>query len=99
MQRRNEIIEIAQLTNAGSTTRTINELMQSGFIRDYMPFGGGKNNGLYKLLDFFFLCYNNPIYRFKHFRNIFPAYLKLTYNEDQFLFPYRHNFEMIPQFC
>ena len=36
---REEIIEYNGLPNAGSTTRVLNELEESGFIRKYVPFG------------------------------------------------------------
>ncbi len=50
---RNEIIETAKLSVGSSTTRILNELEQSGFIRKYRPLGKKKRNNLYQLIDFY----------------------------------------------
>ncbi len=50
---RDELIRFSGLPNAGSTTRILNELEESGFIRKYIPFGRKSRNSLYQLVDFF----------------------------------------------
>lgn len=54
---REEIVKESGLPNAGSTTRVLNELEQSGFIRKYQPFGKKLRNSLYQLIDFYSLFY------------------------------------------
>jgi AAA+ ATPase superfamily predicted ATPase len=50
---RDEIIKLSGLPNAGSTTRLLDELEESGFIRKYIPFGRKSRNSLYQLVDFY----------------------------------------------
>jgi len=50
---REEIIKFSGLTNAGSTTRILDELQESGFIRKYIPFGRKSRSSLYQLIDFY----------------------------------------------
>lgn len=54
---REEIIDLTALPNAGSTTRVMLELEESGFIRKYVPFGKKYRNSLYQLVDFYSLFY------------------------------------------
>jgi hypothetical protein len=54
---RAEIIKTAKLSNAGSTTRILQELEESGFIRKYFSFGKKEKNSLYQLSDFYTLFY------------------------------------------
>jgi hypothetical protein len=54
---RTEIIENAKLPNAGSTTRILKELEESGFIRKYLSFGKKEKSSLYQLSDFYSLFY------------------------------------------
>jgi hypothetical protein len=54
---REEIIKSTGLPNAGSTTRKLVELEESGFIRRYGPFGKMVRNSLYQLVDFYSLFY------------------------------------------
>ncbi len=54
---RTEIIAYTKLPDAGSTTRLLDELEESGFIRKYVPFGKKSRNGLYQLVDFYTLFY------------------------------------------
>ncbi len=54
---REELIKLSKLANAGSTTRILNELEESGFIRKYIPFGKKVRNSLYQLSDVFSLFY------------------------------------------
>ncbi len=50
---RQEIVKFSGLPNAGSTTRLLNELELSGFIRKYVPFGKKSRDSLYQLVDFY----------------------------------------------
>jgi AAA+ ATPase superfamily predicted ATPase len=54
---RDELIKFSGLPNAGSTTRLLDELEESGFIRKYIPFGRQTRNSLYQLIDFYSLFY------------------------------------------
>lgn len=54
---RNEIIKGAKLPDAGSTTRILNELEESDFIRRYAPYGNKGRNSLYQLTDCYSLFY------------------------------------------
>jgi AAA+ ATPase superfamily predicted ATPase len=54
---RKEIMAIAKLPNAGSTTRILRELEESGFIRKYLSFGKKEKSSLYQLCDFYSLFY------------------------------------------
>ena len=54
---RNEIIEVGKLANGGRITKVLEELIQSGFISAYYPFGKKKKNMLYRLTDEYSLFY------------------------------------------
>jgi len=54
---RAEIIKLTKLSNAGSTTRILKELEESGFIREYSSFGKKEKSSLYQLSDFYSLFY------------------------------------------
>ena len=54
---RNQLIEATNLPNGGSMTRALNELVQSGFIDMYLPFGKKANNKVYRLTDEYSLFY------------------------------------------
>lgn len=54
---RNEIIEATGLPNAGSTTRILEELEQSDFLRRYVAFGQKKRDEIYQLTDAYTLFY------------------------------------------
>jgi uncharacterized protein len=54
---RNELLELTQLSDGGSTKKVLDELEQSGFIKKYLPFGKGKRDALYQLIDPFTLFY------------------------------------------
>jgi len=58
---RDEIVSQTDLTNAGSTTRLLEELEESGFIRKYTPFGKKRRNSLYQLIDFYSHFYHKFI--------------------------------------
>lgn len=48
---RNEIIAACSLSSGGTTTRLIEELVESGFIAPYIPFGKDVKDSIYKLID------------------------------------------------
>lgn len=52
-----EIVEMAKLPSAGSTSRLLNELEESGFILKYTPYGKKSRNSLYQLVDFYSLFF------------------------------------------
>jgi len=54
---RTEIIKETKLPNAGSTTRILNELEESGFIRKYTPFGKKLRQSIYQLIDLYSFFY------------------------------------------
>lgn len=54
---REEIVALTGLSKGGGTTRLLDELEKSGFIRKYMPFKKKKRNSLYQLIDFYTLFY------------------------------------------
>lgn len=54
---REDIIAKAKIQNNGTTSHVLEELEQCGFIEHFYPFGGGKNNLFYKLIDNFTLFY------------------------------------------
>jgi AAA+ ATPase superfamily predicted ATPase len=58
---REEILNNTSLPNGGSSTRILEELEESGFIRKYVPFGKNKRESLYQLSDFYTLFYFNFI--------------------------------------
>jgi len=52
-----ELVSKTKLPNAGSTTRILLELEESGFIRKYPPFGKRERDALYQLTDLYSLFY------------------------------------------
>lgn len=64
---RDEIITETGLPNAGSTSRLLDELEESGFILKYKPLGKKKKNSIYQLVDFYTLFY------FKFIRDSLPG--------------------------
>jgi len=46
-----EILQQAKLTEGGHLTKVLDELMQSGFVAVYSPFGKKKKGQLYRLID------------------------------------------------
>jgi len=54
---RAEIIEACGFTTGGGTTRLFEELEQSGFITQYIPFGNRSRDSIYKLSDEYSLFY------------------------------------------
>jgi len=54
---RSEIIDKAKLTNGGSTSRALEELVSSGFVSMYYSFGKKKKEMRYRLTDEYSLFY------------------------------------------
>jgi hypothetical protein len=54
---RSELLDLTKLSDGGSTKKILDELEQSGFIKKYLPFGKGKRDALYQLIDPFSLFY------------------------------------------
>ncbi|MCB0609111.1 MAG: AAA family ATPase [Lewinella sp.] len=54
---RSEILEQTRLPDSGATTKLLDELEKSGFIRRYSPFKRQKRESLYQLVDFYSLFY------------------------------------------
>jgi AAA+ ATPase superfamily predicted ATPase len=54
---REEIIQFAKLPNGGGTSKVLEELELSGFIRKYVPYGKKVKDSLYQLVDFYTLFY------------------------------------------
>lgn len=54
---REDILTVTKLPNAGSSTKILEELEESGFLRKYIPFGKKSKNSLYQLVDFYTLFY------------------------------------------
>ena len=68
---RDEIIAETKLTNGGGITRLLTELVESGFVRKYIPFGRKSRNSLYQLIDFYSLFYLKFIKDFELSNNDF----------------------------
>jgi uncharacterized protein len=62
---RTEIISNSPLTNGGGLTKTLEELIHSGFVTEYQPFGRVKRETLYRLTDEYSLFYLKFIENFK----------------------------------
>ena len=54
---RKEIVEKLKITDGGGLSRNLNALISSDFITKYVPFGYGKREEHYKLIDPFCLFY------------------------------------------
>ncbi|MEM6965645.1 MAG: ATP-binding protein [Bacteroidota bacterium] len=65
---RAELIAKAQLPDGGGTTKILDELIFSGFVSSYYPFGKKRKDRLYRLTDEYSLFYLNFIEQRK--RNI-----------------------------
>jgi len=73
---RSEIIKISKLSNGGGLTKILNELIHSGFVSEYYPFGKRKKDMLFRLTDEYSLFYINFIEKGK--RNIQGAWQPLS---------------------
>lgn len=65
---RNELIAALNLSSGGTISQAIEELIHSGFIFCYLPFGKNQKDALYKLSDEYSLFYIKFIEQYK-FRN------------------------------
>ncbi|MCF6356709.1 MAG: AAA family ATPase [Draconibacterium sp.] len=63
---RNELVKLLKISDGGSLTRYLNELITSGFISKYQPFGKQKKETLYRLTDEYSLFYIRFIERGKN---------------------------------
>lgn len=54
---RTQIIENCALQSGGSTTKMLEELLESGFIQSFIPFGKTVKDVIYKLIDEYTLFY------------------------------------------
>ncbi len=54
---RTEIIQQSGLSDGGGLTKVLNELLRSGFISDYYPYGKKRKTTLYRLTDEYSLFY------------------------------------------
>lgn len=54
---RSQIAKGAGIASSGDLTRKLAELENCGFVRTYVPFGGGRNGRLYQLIDNYTLFY------------------------------------------
>jgi uncharacterized protein len=54
---RAEIIHHSKITNGGGLTKTLEELIYSGFVTEYQPFARVKREALYRLTDEYSLFY------------------------------------------
>ncbi len=52
---RNEILEARKMTSGGGLTKMLEELLQSGFISEYLPFKKTSKDSIFKLSDEFSL--------------------------------------------
>jgi hypothetical protein len=50
---RNEIVNASGLSDGGSLTKIINNLVTCGFVRKYKTYGNKEKDSLYQLIDFF----------------------------------------------
>jgi uncharacterized protein len=58
---RDEIIKLGGLSNGGNTTKILEDLETSGFIKKYLPFNRKSRNSLYQLIDNYSLFYHKFI--------------------------------------
>jgi len=60
---RQEILEASQMRSGGGFTRTLSELIASGFITKYQPYGQRSKQTLYRLTDYFSIFYMKYMHR------------------------------------
>lgn len=58
---RNELADATKLSSGGALTRVMDELLESGFVTKYHPFGTKQKQALYKLTDHFTLFFHKFI--------------------------------------
>jgi uncharacterized protein len=54
---RNQLIEICAIESGGSTTKMLEELLESGFVQQYFPFGKTTKDAIFKLSDEYTIFY------------------------------------------
>ena len=54
---RKQIIEVCTFDSGGSTTKMLEELLESGFIQQYLPFGKAAKDAVFKLSDEYTIFY------------------------------------------
>jgi uncharacterized protein len=68
---RTEILKATKLPNAGSSTRLLEELEESGFIEKNQPFQNISKDAVYRLIDFYSLFYIKFIAKAKKMNNAY----------------------------
>jgi AAA+ ATPase superfamily predicted ATPase len=54
---RNQLIEVCPFDSGGSTTKMLEELLESGFVQQYFPFGKATKDAIFKLCDEYTIFY------------------------------------------
>jgi uncharacterized protein len=54
---RNQLIEACSFDSGGSTTKMLDELLESGFVQQYIPFGKAVKDAVFKLCDEYTIFY------------------------------------------
>ena len=55
---RNEIVDHSNLSSGGTLTKVLDELIESGFVQQVIPYQKKKTKALYKLVDSFVIFYH-----------------------------------------
>lgn len=55
---RNEIVKQSNLSSGGTLTKVLDELIESGFVQQVVPYQKNKTKALYKLIDSFVIFYH-----------------------------------------
>lgn len=63
---RNELIDMGKLPNGGGMTLVLEELIESGFVSEYFPFGKKTKEKIYRLTDEYSLFYLQFIEQNRH---------------------------------
>ncbi len=58
---RNEIVDQSNLSSGGTLTKVLDELIESGFVQQVIPYQKNKTKALYKLVDCFVIFYHKFI--------------------------------------
>ena len=54
---RNQLIDVCTFDSGGSTTKMLEELLESGFVQQYFPFGKATKDAVFKLCDEYTIFY------------------------------------------
>jgi uncharacterized protein len=54
---RNQLIEVCPFDSGGSTTKMLDELLESGFVQQYFPFGKTMKDAIFKVCDEYTIFY------------------------------------------